>query len=74
MNDKPWFVLYDGTSPDGRGGMYNANYVGRTLSVKKAKKFYKENIHNNPYSIGRVTVITPTKVDHIMNIDDFDNL
>lgn len=53
-SNQPWFVLYDGTSTDGRG---QPKYSGRTLDVNQALK-HLEKCAANPYSIGKVKVFT----------------
>lgn len=54
MTDNPWFVLYGGTSVDGKG---EGNYCGRTTDVKVAKAHW-EKCRGDPYSVGSVWVIT----------------
>lgn len=51
-----WYLLFDGSSPDGRG---TANYIGRTLSRQEAKRFLKKN-SDNPYWTGYVLIVTDT--------------
>lgn len=60
MNIEPtWFVLYDGTSYNGIG---EGTFMCRTKDKELAKQHY---IHctNNPYSTGKVMIITDTKYD-----------
>lgn len=49
-----WFLLFDGSSPDGRGF---PEYVGRTTDAKAAKKHFTK-CHKNPYSTGSVFIVT----------------
>lgn len=52
----PWFILYDGTSPDGRGV---ARYAGRTTDPSIARKHF-EKTQSDPHSVGYVLVVTDT--------------
>lgn len=54
-----WYLLYDGSSPDGRG---MPDYIGRTLSREEAKAHHWK-CWNDDYSIGRVKIITDTTED-----------
>lgn len=60
-----WYLLFDGSSPDGRG---EPKYVGRTTHKALAKKHFKK-IDSNPYSTGKVLIAndfslkTATKAD-----------
>ena len=47
-----WYLLFDGSSPDGRG---EPKYTGRTTHKAVAKKHFKK-VDSNPYSIGRVMI------------------
>ena len=58
MIDHPWFLLYDGTSVDGRG---NPHYAGRTLDIKVAKAHLRKCMRD-PYSIGNVRVVTDESI------------
>jgi hypothetical protein len=49
-----WFVLYDGSSPDGRG---QGQFCGRTTDPHKALEHFKE-CKSNPYSTGSVLIVT----------------
>jgi hypothetical protein len=49
-----WYLLYDGSSTDGRG---SAKFIGRTLSEEFAKK-HNEECKSSPYSFGYVEVVT----------------
>lgn len=56
MTSQPiWYVLYSGSSEDGRGP---GVYWGRTTSTMTALTFYRKNIKNNPHSTGRVVGFT----------------
>lgn len=52
-----WYLLYDGSSVDGRG---DPTYKGRTKSKKKAIKHFKE-VKSSPYSCGRVVIVNDDK-------------
>lgn len=56
---KTWFLLYGGQSEDGMGP---SEYLGRTTDPDTAQKFY-EAIKSNPYSTGRVLIVTDSKVE-----------
>lgn len=45
-----WFVLFAGSSPDGRG---TPEYVGRTTDVEKAKQHLFD-LRKSPYGFGHV--------------------
>jgi hypothetical protein len=49
-----WFLLYEGSSPDGRG---TAEYVGRTTDPVVARAHHAK-VSSNPYSTGYVQRIT----------------
>ena len=49
-----WFLLYGGTSEDGRG---DGRYIGRTTDVLAAYKHYRD-CAENPYSVGKVVIVT----------------
>ena len=49
-----WYLLYDGSSPDGRG---TARYVARTLSKERAEEFYNVN-KESPHWTGYVEIVT----------------
>ena len=51
---KTWYLLYDGSSPDGRG---DAKYIGRTVIKKEAERHH-EKTRKNPYSTGYVMAVT----------------
>lgn len=52
-----WFLLFDGSSPDGRG---EGKYVGRTTDVKHATWHFRK-VNGNPYSTGYVMIVTETE-------------
>lgn len=49
-----WYLLFDGSSPDGRG---EPEFIGRTLHKEVAKKHF-EKVDGNPYSTGKVMIVT----------------
>lgn len=51
-----WFLLYDGSSPDGLGAN---KYVGRTTDKEVAREHFKK-CYENPYSTGSVITVTDT--------------
>ena len=53
IGEGTWYLLFDGSSPDGRG---NPNYIGRTTDKKKAVAHYKK--CKSPYSTGKVIIVT----------------
>ena len=61
-----WFLLEDGSSPDGRG---RGKYVGRTTDKQKALKHFMK-VRKSPYSTGRVLVVTDKKMFVASNTDD----
>lgn len=56
MNHEVWYILFGGTSEDGRG---RGTYIGRTTDKTVAKKHY-EHCRKDPYSTGRVVIYTDT--------------
>lgn len=68
--DETWFILYDGTSVDGKEG---GHYCGRTIDKEVAKQHYK-NCLANPHNTGGVVAYTATKVVHIYRDLDWDKL
>jgi len=61
----PWYLLYDGSSPDGMGHGY---YCGRTTDPEVAKAHFLK-VWSDPYSTGKVTIITDTKERRAEPID-----
>jgi hypothetical protein len=49
-----WFLLFDGTSPDGRG---QPHFVGRTTDKDRACRHYNR-CKKDPYSTGDVRIAT----------------
>lgn len=47
-----WYLLFDGSSPDGRG---YPKFVGRTTNKAEAKKHH-EKVSRDPYSTGMVMI------------------
>jgi hypothetical protein len=54
-----WYLLYGGTSEDGSGP---GTYMSRTTDKTAARRHYTE-CRKNPYSVGKVTIITDTKLE-----------
>ena len=54
-----WYLLYGGASADGRG---EGVYKGRTEIKSRAFTFYCEHIKDNPYSTGKVMIVTDTYI------------
>lgn len=52
--EKTIFLLYGGSSADGRG---SGRYIGRTEDKEKAKKHYLK-VYNDPYSTGQVKILS----------------
>jgi hypothetical protein len=52
-----WYLLYDGSSEDGRG---QSDYVGRTTHKEIARKHHKK-VRSNPYSTGKVMIANDFK-------------
>ena len=64
----PWFIIYDGSSPDGRGF---PQYHGRTKDAKLALKHFKK-CNDNPYSTGKVRIVTDREEGLAINEQSFD--
>ena len=60
-----WNLMYDGSSPDGRGG---AKYIGRTEGWEIARAFF-DTRESNPYWTGYVEIITDDKIIRIRSSD-----
>ena len=54
-----WYLLFGGTSIDGRGG---GEYIGRTTSKDVAHGHYLGCL-KDPYSIGSVQIVTDIKTE-----------
>lgn len=63
-----WYLLYEGTSPDGRG---SAEYVGRTIDPAVARAHHKK-VHGSPYSTGYVMRITDGYARRVIDIGGID--
>jgi len=61
MINNEWYLMYDGSSPDGRGG---AKYIGRTESLDTAKAFYDVN-SSNPYWTGYVEIVNDKSIERM---------
>jgi len=55
-----WFLLFDGTSCDGRG---EPKFVGRTSHEKEALQHFKKVEKSRPYGIGKVMIVTDFTFD-----------
>lgn len=67
MNNEPtWYLLYGGTSEDGRG---IGRYEGRTTDVSVALKFRKKLDKQGSYNIGYVAAVTDTNIMHMTTVD-----
>lgn len=59
----PWFLLYGGTSEDGRG---TPQYMGRTKHPSHALTFYRANIKPaGPYSCGKITAVFDDRMEDV---------
>lgn len=54
-----WFVLYDG---EDETGDREPEYIGRTISIEKAKNHFLK-CEGNPNSVGKVVIITDNRCD-----------
>jgi hypothetical protein len=63
---EPWYLLFDGTSVDGMG---EGKYTGRTTDKAVARKHFSK-CKNNPYSVGKVIVVTDTSYNRVMSLSD----
>ncbi len=62
------YLLYDGTSPDGRG---IPEYVGKTTDKKKVVKHF--NKIQDPHSIGRIEKLQGNDKFILTNLEDMFN-
>lgn len=53
-----WYLLYDGQSCDGAG---KGEYCGRTTNKDEAIEHWIK-VHESPYNIGRVVVVTDKRM------------
>ena len=65
-----WYLLYEGSSPDGRGFPV---YIGRTRSKLIAKKHYTDTA-KDPYSNGCVEFVTPTEKSQVNQWTNWEKL
>jgi hypothetical protein len=65
VSNEVWYLLFDGTSVDGTGP---GKYIGRTTDYEEARKHYKKCEHN-PYSVGKVVIVTDTRHDRAWSGD-----
>ena len=70
ISKQTWYILYGGTSVDGRG---DEVFVERTTNYKKAKKHLKRNA-KNPYFLGSVDVITDEYKEKVFSVDELKKL
>ena len=63
------YVLYGGSSCDGRGTPY---YIGRTKDKKVAKAHFNK-CKKNPYSFGGVRMMTDKTFHTVMSIEDLED-
>lgn len=66
MTQQPIYVLYGGTSADGRG---DPEYQTFTDDWRVAQAFYWAEIHNNPYTTGHVVIMTKSSYRHATEED-----
>lgn len=64
---KPWYLLYYGSSVDGRGF---PSYVGRTELKSVARDHYTK-CSQNPYCTGFVDIVTDDKVERASQSTDW---
>jgi hypothetical protein len=57
MTEPTWYILYDGSSVDGRG---NSDFYKRTTDKQEAIEHW-EKCRNDPYFTGKVVAYTDTK-------------
>ncbi len=62
----PWYLLFHGTSPDGRGG---ARYQERTENPEKARDFLRQE-RADPYTTSYVVEITSHTYQHRYRAED----
>lgn len=70
MISETWFILFDGSSADGRG---SGSYCGRTTNKEIAFKHY-EKITANPYSCGKVFIVTDESAENADRWTNWDAL
>lgn len=70
MIRETWYVLYGGTSTDGRG---SPEFVCRTTNGFEAFRWFN-NQTANPYSIGCVDIISDTGIKRAVSVKDFDSV
>ena len=63
-----WYLLFDGSSADGRG---QGRYIGRTTDKEAARKHYMK-CAKDPYSTGRVDIVTDTKIERAWSGTDWE--
>lgn len=70
MNNATLFMLYEGSSPDGRG---YAKLVGKTIHKAAALKHY-DVVSSNPYSCGYVKIVTKDNREFCATRRDIENV
>ena len=65
-----WFLLFDGSSPDGRGF---SHYVGRTQDKKVARQHF-DRCESSPYCTGGVRFATDSNYGVIDAVTDWEAL
>ena len=63
-----WYLLFVGSSPDGLG---HSIYDGRTTDKEEAIRHFEE-IKSNPYSTGKVVIVTDEEYRVATWKEDFD--
>lgn len=62
-----WYLLFDGSSEDGRG---EPKYIGRTTSKEIAKKHFMK-VNRSPYSTGKVMIADDFSFSRAIDSDEF---
>ena len=70
MTNPTWYLLYGGTSIDGRG---MGDYIGRTTDKTEAVRHFRK-AADSPYSIGHVLVVTDQRTFRLFRESDLKNL
>lgn len=65
-----WYLLFDGQSEDGRG---SPSYIGRTTDKWKAKAHF-DHCNMNPYSTGKVVIVTDEKYEMVWFRTNWDKI
>lgn len=62
------YLLYAGESEDGKG---HPDYLGRTADKAEARKHW-DSLKGNPYSVGKVVMITKTSANLMWSEADWE--